>query len=466
MKTEKRFRMAVFVCLVMAWGLPAGAAELYTAMEKTRQDIKAATQELNALREEHSRERVEFAKAVAALEAQVVPLRKRQEALQDLTWQKETGFQHLEQDVAYLKEETVFCASLLTEYRREMAARMSMAETQHWAARLRALDEGFSSGRAEKVLGGIGDFLALVEKKHLANYGGNIFAAQAVDLRGVMHEGTMVRLGPIEYFLSQDRHTAGLAGLKLGSMHTTLVSRVNPGVVNALLQGQETEVGLDLTLGEAVKVERQKKSWLAHIRSGGIVMVPILGLGLVCLVTAIWKVISLRRLQGQSDPSLQRILVLVNSGRLAEAKIVAQRLGEPQGPVLQEGIEHCHAAREELEEIMHEKILVQMPFLEKYLSLLAVSAAAAPLLGLLGTVTGMVHTFDLVAVFGTGKVNILSSGISEALVTTEYGLIVAIPTLLTHAYLSRKVKRIIHTLEQTTVAFINGLQRRKKKKTG
>jgi biopolymer transport protein ExbB len=112
---------------------------------------------------------------------------------------------------------------------------------------------------------------------------------------------------------------------------------------------------------------------------------------------------------------------------------------------------------------MHEQILSQIPALEKNLPVLAVSAAVLPLLGLLGTVTGMVHTFDLMAIFGTGKVNLLSGGISEALITTEFGLITAIPALLVHAYLSKRVKTVVHTMEQTAIAFVNGLHIRKKK---
>jgi len=134
-------------------------------------------------------------------------------------------------------------------------------------------------------------------------------------------------------------------------------------------------------------------------------------------------------------------------------------MGRPAGPVLMEGIEHHRAPREHLEEIMHERILVQIPYLEKWLPFLAVAAAAAPLLGLLGTVTGMIHTFDLVTIFGSGKAKLLSGGISEALVTTEYGLIIAIPALLVHAYLSRRVRTLINSLDHGSVAFINAVTR-------
>jgi biopolymer transport protein ExbB len=93
------------------------------------------------------------------------------------------------------------------------------------------------------------------------------------------------------------------------------------------------------------------------------------------------------------------------------------------------------------------------------LPFVAVSAAAAPLLGLLGTVTGIIKTFQLITVFGSGDVKSLSGGISEALITTKYGLIVAIPSLLIHAFLSRKAKGVIGRMETEAVAFANEISR-------
>jgi biopolymer transport protein ExbB len=88
---------------------------------------------------------------------------------------------------------------------------------------------------------------------------------------------------------------------------------------------------------------------------------------------------------------------------------------------------------------------------------MALTAAAAPLLGLLGTVTGMINTFKLITVFGTGDASNLASGISQALVTTELGLVVAIPSLIIHGLLSRMARQKLGDLEQIAVGFINGV---------
>jgi biopolymer transport protein ExbB len=104
---------------------------------------------------------------------------------------------------------------------------------------------------------------------------------------------------------------------------------------------------------------------------------------------------------------------------------------------------------------MYEKMLDTRLKLQSYLPFVALAASAAPLLGLLGTVTGMINTFKLITVFGSGDARTLSSGISEALVTTEFGLIVAIPSLLLYAFLSRKARRLTDLMEKTAVSFLN-----------
>jgi hypothetical protein len=93
--------------------------------------------------------------------------------------------------------------------------------------------------------------------------------------------------------------------------------------------------------------------------------------------------------------------------------------------------------------------------LNRLLPLIAITAASAPLLGLLGTVTGIIETFKMITVFGSGDVKTLSGGISVALITTEFGLIVAIPALLMHAFLARKARGMIDQMEKTAVSFVN-----------
>ncbi|MEQ8819982.1 MAG: MotA/TolQ/ExbB proton channel family protein [Sumerlaeia bacterium] len=127
----------------------------------------------------------------------------------------------------------------------------------------------------------------------------------------------------------------------------------------------------------------------------------------------------------------------------------------PTAEMLSDGVEHLEYPPELIEEVMYERILAVRLHLEGWLPFIAICAAAAPLLGLLGTVTGIINTFKLITVFGSGDVKTLSSGISEALVTTEFGLITAIPALLLHGLLVRKARGIVNRMETAGVSLVN-----------
>ena len=109
---------------------------------------------------------------------------------------------------------------------------------------------------------------------------------------------------------------------------------------------------------------------------------------------------------------------------------------------------------ETLELKLSEGILKETPSLESGLTLLKIIAAIAPLMGLLGTVTGMIVTFQAITIFGTGDPKAMAGGISGALVTTVLGLLVAIPTVLMHTIVNGRAQRIIHILNEQTTGII------------
>ncbi|MEQ1843051.1 MAG: MotA/TolQ/ExbB proton channel family protein, partial [Verrucomicrobiales bacterium] len=149
-------------------------------------------------------------------------------------------------------------------------------------------------------------------------------------------------------------------------------------------------------------------------------------------------------------------------GDAEKAYSETKQMRHPARSILEQGIvfvkENSGASRDDLEESLYERYLEAGPPLQRGLPLIAIAAATAPLLGLLGTVTGMMETFRLITVFGSGDARQLASGISEALITTEYGLVVAIPALILHALLSRKVQGVKSTMEMTSLAFLNGIK--------
>jgi len=336
---------------------------------------------------------------------------------------------------------------------------MSSAEEASLEEDLKTIDELSREKTSAGPLAGLPPLLELVAVRNRRNLGGYVFPGASLDSKGMLLDGRFTQLGPVTYFISDDDSRAGIVGLHLGSANPSIIAELEAGPVRELAAGKEMPIPIDVTLGEAIKIRESRQNWLDHIRAGGIIMIPILGLGLVCVIVAVGKLFSLGHLRTDMVQVLPSIISSLDRGDITGAEGQARAMGRPAGPVLMEGIEHHRAPREHLEEIMHERILVQIPYLEKWLPFLAVAAAAAPLLGLLGTVTGMIHTFDLVTIFGSGKAKLLSGGISEALITTEYGLIIAIPALLVHAYLSRRVRTLVNSLDHGAVAFINAVTR-------
>ena len=447
---KKLLSMAVllgFCMMIISSEAFSRDVDLEKAIVSVKNDIEEVTEKLNTQRAKTAEARKPLVKEIQVFESELAGLRSKANALRKLMWQKESGFNFLRQEAQFLRHEVEFVSSLLSEYRREMSIRVSIAENQILSQKLEKIDEQ-----------AIKPFLSLIDRRSWDNLGGTVFKGTCMDKKGISHEGKFVLMGPVSYFAANDNSIAGLVGIRLGSVEPSIMSNISIKNVKKLLEGKEVFIPVDVTLGEAIKVKGFKKTWFEHIKGGGIVMIPILALGILCIVLTIWKFISLKKLRINIGPVLGEILHLLRQGKTDKAKDKADSLGMPFAPVLLEGIEHRDAPKEHIEEIMHERILTEIPILERQLPTLAVCASAAPLLGLLGTVTGMIHTFNLVTIFGTGEARLLSGGISEALITTEYGLMIAIPTLLIHAYLSRRVRRITDTLEQTAIGFINGLK--------
>jgi biopolymer transport protein ExbB len=225
--------------------------------------------------------------------------------------------------------------------------------------------------------------------------------------------------------------------------------------VRAIAESGIGSLPFDPTLGAAQKIEATEDTLREHIMKGGPVMVPILLLATAAVVVALFKWAQLARVPTPSNRRVQALLQAVKNGDYADARKKVKDFRGPTGEMLRAGLENIAEPKELVEEVMFEKMLETRLRLQSFLPFVAVAAAAAPLLGLLGTVTGIINTFKLITVFGTGDAKTLSSGISEALITTEFGLIVAIPSLLLHAYLSRRARRFVDSMEKTAISFLN-----------
>jgi biopolymer transport protein ExbB len=217
------------------------------------------------------------------------------------------------------------------------------------------------------------------------------------------------------------------------------------------------ELVLDPTLGNAFKLSAMHSSLYDKLAEGGLVMVPLLGLGLASLILALVKWLQFSRVRLATEGDLQTVLKHLENEKPDLALKHARNIPGVAGDLLATAVQHVDEKKEYIEEILYEKMLGVRTRLERGLPFLALTATTGPLLGLLGTVTGMIATFKLISSFGSGDPKMLASGISEALMATATGMAVAIPALLLHAFLSRKAKSILGSMEQTAVGFVNGV---------
>ena len=439
----------------------AQAQSFEAASEKAQVQLKSSLIDLGQTRDRIAAEKIPLLRAVSSLEDQVRTQTAELDRLRRLRDNSDLGLNRLREQVAAIHAQNEYTAGLLDEFVRSFETRIDYSETQLYAAvaeeaRLALDDSDMSQAEHfQKQLDVIG--VALERLEQLS--GGYRFKGQALAPSGDIETGTFAVFGPSVYFASQQSELAGVTFNKLNAAEPAIAipdGKFSPSIRNFITQA-DGSIPLDATLGKALKMTESNDSWAEHLSKGGSVGVVILGLGLIGLLVGIFKILEVTRFQTPTPESVQQVLSHIERGDLAQAKAAANSMAGAGGTLLQAGVEHYDEKRGTLEEVLYEKILIVRPALERFLPFIALTAAAAPLLGLLGTVTGMIKTFNLITIFGTGDAKSLSSGISEALVTTELGLLVAIPALILHSLLSRLTRKKIGELERTAVGFINGV---------
>lgn len=197
--------------------------------------------------------------------------------------------------------------------------------------------------------------------------------------------------------------------------------------------------GLDPTSGQILGLLVREPNFQERIQQGGIVGYIIITLGIFGVLL-----------------SLERLISLGIAGRKVKAQLKSETASEKNalGRVLQAYESNREVDTETLELKLGEAILKEVPPLQRGILIIKVISVVAPLLGLLGTVTGMINTFQAITLFGTGDPTRMAGGISQALVTTQLGLYVAVPTVLLHTVVSGRSRGIIQILQEQSAGIV------------
>lgn len=201
--------------------------------------------------------------------------------------------------------------------------------------------------------------------------------------------------------------------------------------------------------------KEDEKTFRDEVKASGTVGEVILGLGIVGLLLVLIRIIFLNKASSNIYRTVGTVNKEIENGNVDKALDVCKKNSSAVSNVIAATLRSLHKERDHIEDIISESILNESSKIDRFGSAILVIAAVSPLLGLLGTVTGMISTFDIITEYGTGDPKLLSSGISEALLTTKYGLVVAIPLLLMGNLLSSWGQKTKNDLEQAALHIIN-----------
>ncbi|WP_420590864.1 MotA/TolQ/ExbB proton channel family protein [Bacterioplanoides sp.] len=196
---------------------------------------------------------------------------------------------------------------------------------------------------------------------------------------------------------------------------------------------------------------------LEIIQSGGWMMVPIIISSILALAITVERFWTLRAEQIAPKDLLAKVWGWMKNNQLDGSRIKELRASSPLGRVLAAGLMNSRHGRTIMKESIEEVASHEIHEMERYLSALGTIAAVAPLMGLLGTVIGMIKVFSEIVIAGTGQANLLAGGISEALITTAAGMVVAIPALIAHRMLQRRVDEVVVFMEQEAIKLVDVL---------
>ncbi len=191
------------------------------------------------------------------------------------------------------------------------------------------------------------------------------------------------------------------------------------------------------------------------VLKGGVIMIPIILCSVMALGITIERLINLTLQKVHPTEFVTKIKRLLTQGNVGEAIAICTNTAAPIAHVIEAGILKRHHDRQQIKEAVEQAGKQQATILHKYIGMLATIASISPLLGLLGTVAGMIKVFQIISVKGVGNPGLLAGGISEALITTAAGLVVAIPALVVHNYFYKKANHFVLQMENTSLELLD-----------
>ncbi len=456
-----------YAAVLLAAALSVSPALADGPVDAARADLEKAVAELNSTQREYSDLRRALYREINRLDDEALTLSKELRALQREEEQRTAKTKSLEREVEARKTDFNYASGILNQYSKALVTRLHPAENQLYKETIETLDQKATTSADDPKT-------ELLERAKVLELGieriGKVAGARTFEGKALRNgsesvEGTLLLAGPSVFFAEKNGGFEGVATFaETGTSLPTVVAIRNSTthIASAIKEGHGN-LPFDGTMGKAIEVAAAQESILDTIEKGGVVGHAILMLGAISFLIAIFKVWEVSRITVPSRSAINLVLDDLLSGDREAAMRKAAAIPGPAGDMVRTGVDKFHEKRRVLEEALFEKLVTIKPRLDRFLPFLALTAAAAPLMGLLGTVLGIIKTFKAMALYGTGNAKAFSAGISEALITTAEGLIVAIPVLVVHGMLKSYVKGRFSDFEGIGISLINGTTERERK---
>lgn len=402
------------------------AATSEQAKQSVLNDIKTAQRSLSSTQKSIAKEQASLAKQIFTKQQSLSKLREQAAVNRRLADENTLSLNQLQTRLDTWQQQQQYQLNLLSRFVRQNSNK--------------ALNNEQTSNNQNELLSQVVSFINNQEQALYPR-----FKKQAVVLgNGELTQANTLQVGPVAWFSTQTPKLMGLLNLddESNALKVALVqsSSDNNPLDNTLKQNGvgETLLSFDPSLTHLVTSQAQQESPLEHLEKGGLWAIPIILFACFALTIALIKAAQLLRLSKikmHSQMQLQTLFKSKNSSEFAgmQQQLFNLTLQSEKGQVRDDQL---------FNQLIHDKHK-----LDNFIGAIAVTAAVAPLLGLLGTVSGMIETFKMMTLFGSGDPEVVSGGIAQALITTELGLVVAIPALVLNALLSRKAKAYYSQLE-------------------
>lgn len=451
---KRRFQLPCLLALMISVGGLHAQDEVNQALSRTQADLKAAIAKIDKTRTQIAAEKPKLSAEFHVVEQELSEKRRLLRIARMGEEDRQRELRILQRDLSTRKQHANYLAGLLKDHALKVETLAKPGSTP-----LGVNDESLlsaSGGEAETLEARLAVLDASMARME-ALLGGSSLEGEAVDEDGKITRGTLASFGPVSYFLSKD----GSKGGEVIDSHSGQVPLFVSGdakTIASLLKGQSVDIEIDPSGGNARALEKLRGGPMELIRKGGLWIWPILLLALVSTIFGVIKLLQFARFREPTDAWVTAILATLRTKDSEKALQIAGERHHPAGEVMVKLVNTSQHSPDLVEETLYEQLMGVQSKVSTLLPVIAITAATAPLLGLLGTVSGMISTFNLITLFGSGDPKPLAGGISEALITTLFGLVVAIPALIIHAFLSRRAQGIVQNTERLGLSFVNGLR--------